>query len=53
MLRLMQILRDRCGATAIEYAVVASLISVAAIAGFHALGNNLKSTYNNVSNNVQ
>ena len=49
---LMKLLRCERGANAIEYAVIASLISVAAVAGFNALGSNLKAMYNNVSNNV-
>jgi pilus assembly protein Flp/PilA len=44
----------RCdrGATAIEYAVIASLISVAAIAGFQTLGDKVELMFNNVSNNL-
>ena len=32
------LLRDRRGSTAIEYAAIASLVSVAAVAAFHGLG---------------
>ena len=42
------ILRDRRGATAIEYALVATLISVAAIVAFNNLGNQSETTLNNV-----
>ncbi len=43
------ILRDRRGGTAIEYALVASLIAVAAIAAFKNLGAQADLTLNNVS----
>lgn len=52
MRKLTRILRSDRGATAIEYALIASLISIAAIGGFHTLGNRLDTTYNNVSNNL-
>lgn len=42
------ILRDRRGGTAIEYALVATLIAVAAIAAFNNLGNQADATLNNV-----
>ena len=38
MRNLLKLIRDRRGATAIEYAAIASLISVAAIAAFQGLG---------------
>ncbi len=34
-----QFVKDRCGATAIEYALIASLISAALVAGGMSLGN--------------
>jgi pilus assembly protein Flp/PilA len=42
------ILRDRRGGSAIEYALVATLIAVAAIAAFNNLGNQADSNLNNV-----
>jgi len=39
---------DRRGATAIEYALIASLISVAAIAGYNNLGGKVGSGFSNV-----
>ncbi|HEX6376154.1 MAG TPA: Flp family type IVb pilin [Allosphingosinicella sp.] len=42
------VLRDRRGATAIEYALVASLIAVAAIIAFRNLGTQIDTTFNNV-----
>jgi pilus assembly protein Flp/PilA len=43
------ILRDRKGGTAIEYALVATLIAVAAIAAFNNLGRQADTNLNNVS----
>ncbi|MEO7787615.1 MAG: Flp family type IVb pilin [Sphingomicrobium sp.] len=45
-------LRDRRGANAIEYALVAGLISIAAVAAFNVLGTNITSMYTNVSNKL-
>lgn len=52
MQRLMKILRCVRGATAIEYALVASLISIAAIVGMNSLGNKMNVMFNNVSNHL-
>ncbi len=41
--------RDTKGATAIEYGLIAALIAVAAITARGALGNQLSTTFNNVS----
>jgi pilus assembly protein Flp/PilA len=38
-------IRDESGATAIEYGLIAALISVALIAGASTLGNSLNSTF--------
>jgi pilus assembly protein Flp/PilA len=43
--------RNNRGATAIEY--IAALIAVAAITAMQGLGNHLKNTFNNVSNNMK
>ena len=45
--------RDQRGATAIEYGLIAALIAVAAITAMTALGNQLTTTFNNVSNNMK
>ena len=45
MNRLMTLLRDRRGVGAIEYALIASLISVAAIAAFDNLGASVENKY--------
>lgn len=37
---------DNRGATAIEYALIASLISVAAIAGYYGLGEQVGNSFN-------
>jgi pilus assembly protein Flp/PilA len=46
------ILRDRKGGTAIEYALVATLISVAAIVAFKNLGSQIDVTLNNVGDSI-
>jgi pilus assembly protein Flp/PilA len=45
---LLNILRDNRGVSAIEYAIIASLISVAAMAGYTNLGGKVESNFNNV-----
>ena len=49
MLRLYKLIADRRGATAIEYALIASLISVAAIAGYESLGEKVQSSFDNTA----
>lgn len=44
-----KILRDEQGATAIEYGLIAALIAVAAITAMGSLGNELSSTFNHIS----
>ncbi|WP_427969662.1 Flp family type IVb pilin [Altererythrobacter sp.] len=46
------LLRDESGATAIEYALIAVLIAIAAIAGFQSLGNELLTTFSSVSSKM-
>ncbi|WP_137134897.1 Flp family type IVb pilin [Rhizobium sp. FKY42] len=41
--------KEESGATAIEYGLIAALISVALIAGATTLGNKLNSQFNNIS----
>jgi pilus assembly protein Flp/PilA len=50
MERIIRILRCRRGATAIEYALVASLISIAAIGAMNGLGDQIDSVFHNVGN---
>ena len=40
---------DRRGATAIEYALIASLISVAAIVGYQNLGDKVNNSFDNTA----
>jgi pilus assembly protein Flp/PilA len=42
--------RCRSGATAIEYALIASLIAIAAIVGMQSVGTKMDVMFNNVSN---
>lgn len=51
--RLFAMLRNTRGATAIEYGLIAALIAVAAIAAMQGLGNQLKTTFGNVSKNMK
>jgi pilus assembly protein Flp/PilA len=52
MRRLTQILRCNAGGTAIEYALIATLISIAAIVGMQNLGGKLNTMFSNVSNQL-
>lgn len=52
MRKLTEILRNEKGATAIEYALVASLIAVAAIAAMNNLATSIDTMFNNVSNHL-
>jgi pilus assembly protein Flp/PilA len=52
MRTLRRIIRCERGANAIEYALVASLIAIAAFAAFENLGNRVGAMYNNVSNHL-
>jgi pilus assembly protein Flp/PilA len=44
--------KDESGATAIEYGLIAALISVALIAGASTLGNSLSTTFNTISSKM-
>jgi pilus assembly protein Flp/PilA len=46
---LKQFVQDESGATAIEYGLIAALISVAIVAALTALGGKLQDTFNTVS----
>ncbi len=46
---LAQLLSDDAGATAIEYGLIAALISVAIITAVSLVGTNLNSTFNSVA----
>jgi len=53
MTKFLRLVRDTRGATAIEYGLIAALIAVAAITAMTALGNQLTTTFSNVSNNMK
>ena len=44
-----KMLKDKKGATAIEYGLIAALIAVAAITAMQGLGTSLNTTFTNVS----
>ncbi len=44
--------KDESGATAIEYGLIAALISVAIIGGATALGTNVGNTFNSVAGSI-
>jgi len=46
---LVQLLRDRQGATAIEYGLIAALIAVAAVSAITTVGQHLSTTFNTVA----
>lgn len=47
-----RILRDESGATAIEYGLIAALVSVAAIAALTAMGTSLDDMFTTVANKL-
>lgn len=52
MLKFLKLIKSDKGATAIEYGLIAALISVAAIGALQSVGNKLGSTFNNVSSKL-
>lgn len=52
MKTLVDLLKDENGATAIEYGLIAALVSVAIIAALTLLGRNLGNSFNKVSGNL-
>ena len=49
---LMKIVKDQSGVTAIEYALIAALIAVAAITAFTLVGTNLSNTFTTIANKL-
>jgi pilus assembly protein Flp/PilA len=49
---LLKMFKDETGVTAIEYALIAALIAVAAIAAFTLVGTNLSSTFSYTATKV-
>jgi len=52
MRTLLELLKNQNGATAIEYALIAALVAVAAVASLKAVGTGLATTFNNVTGNL-
>ncbi len=52
MKNIVRFLKDKSGATAIEYGLIAALIAVAVISGVTALGSNANKTFTNVSTEI-
>ncbi len=52
MTKFCKIPTDRRGATAVEYALIASLISVAAIVGYETLGQKVEASFNETAEKV-
>ena len=50
MAKLLKLIRNTKGATAIEYGLIAALIAVAAIGAMRGIGTKLNTTFGNVSN---
>jgi pilus assembly protein Flp/PilA len=46
------LMKDQSGVTAIEYALIAALIAVAAISAFTLVGTNLSSTFSYVASQL-
>jgi pilus assembly protein Flp/PilA len=53
MKKLEKFLKDESGATAIEYGLIAALISVAAIAAMTSVGTKLSSTFSTTSSSLR
>ena len=52
MMNLKRFLKDESGATAIEYGLIAALVSVAIIAALTTLGGNLTDTFTAISDEL-
>ncbi|MEO6248338.1 MAG: Flp family type IVb pilin [Sphingomicrobium sp.] len=53
MVKFLKLIKNTKGATAIEYGLIAALISVAAIGAMGGIGAKLNSTFNNVSGSLK
>lgn len=53
MTTLLSILKNESGATAIEYGLIAALVSVAAIGALGTMGSSLKQMFSTVANALQ
>ena len=52
MKNVMKFLKNKSGATAIEYGLIAALIAVAVIGGVQTLGTSANTTFTDVSNGM-
>ena len=52
MKNVMKFLKDKSGATAIEYGLIAALIAVAVIGGVSQLGTSANTTFNTISSSM-
>ncbi|MDR1375827.1 MAG: Flp family type IVb pilin [Holosporaceae bacterium] len=52
LIKALRFLKVSKGATAIEYALIASLIAVVAIAGMKTIGGKISNQLNNIANNL-
>ncbi len=50
---LKNLVQDEAGATAVEYGLIAALISVAAISGFEAMGASFSSMFEAVASEIE
>ena len=48
----LRLVRDECGATAIEYGLIASLVAVGMLVGLKALGQGNASSWGNTANTI-
>jgi len=53
MKNLVKFIKNEDGATAIEYGLIAALVSVAAIGAMTTLGQNLSTTFTNAANSMR
>jgi pilus assembly protein Flp/PilA len=53
MQKMIRVLKDRKGATAIEYGLIAALIAVAIIGGVTSLGTNAQGTFTKVADKMK
>ena len=53
MAKVLKLIRNNKGATAIEYGLIAALIAVAAIGAMQGIGSKLSTTFNNVSTSLK
>ena len=51
--RVRQILKDKAGATMIEYAILAALVSIVAIAAITTVGSSVNTTFDTVGTKLQ